>query len=193
MALSSSNVDVARVPSSLTVSAGATSAAVQVSAPTISSNVTATISASYNGVTRTASVTVTPPSLAPVFRVSYTGIAGSGTDLCFIDSPSGSLSCRFEADQSRGFPTRYLWTISVGNNRREFSSTGATVTPETTCSFFTGAVLDPWIEMDVSLRVERNGELSNSTARRTVNVGSHLHIGLGNNREVGYCDIPVPR
>jgi probable HAF family extracellular repeat protein len=58
VALSSSDTSVATVPASVTVPAGATSATFTVSTRSVSSDRTVTISASYGGVTRTATLTV---------------------------------------------------------------------------------------------------------------------------------------
>ena len=57
--LSSSNTSVATVPASVTVAAGQTSATFTVNTSRPSSNTSVTISAIYNGVTKTASLTVT--------------------------------------------------------------------------------------------------------------------------------------
>jgi hypothetical protein len=60
--LSSSNTTAARVPSSVTVAAGATSATFTVSTSAVAVSTTVTISADYSGATRSASLTVTPSS-----------------------------------------------------------------------------------------------------------------------------------
>jgi len=60
VALSSSNTVAARVPSSVTVAAGATSATFTVSTSAVAASTTATISGVYGGVTRSAALTVVP-------------------------------------------------------------------------------------------------------------------------------------
>jgi hypothetical protein len=60
VALSSSNTAAARVPSSVTVAAGATSATFTVSTSAVLASTTVSISGTYGGVTRSASLTVTP-------------------------------------------------------------------------------------------------------------------------------------
>src|SRR4029077_20234083 len=60
VALFSSNSAVASVPSSVTVPAGATSATFTVSTSAVTASTTVTISGSYGGGTRSASLTVTP-------------------------------------------------------------------------------------------------------------------------------------
>src|SRR2546422_4190253 len=59
--LSSSNTAVASVPSSVTVPAGATSATFTVTTSAVAASTPVTISASYGGVSKAASLTVTPP------------------------------------------------------------------------------------------------------------------------------------
>src|SRR2546421_3532260 len=61
VALSSSNTSVARVPASVTVAAGATSATFAVTTSAVSSSTAVSISGAYYGVTRSASLTVAPP------------------------------------------------------------------------------------------------------------------------------------
>lgn len=61
VALASSNSAAATLPASVTVSAGTNSRAVTVSTSAVAETATSQISATYNGVTRTAALTVTPP------------------------------------------------------------------------------------------------------------------------------------
>jgi len=71
VALSSSNTNVAQTPSSVMVAAGATSATFTVTTSAVASSTTVTISGTYGGVTRSASLTVTPV-LAPLGIASLT-------------------------------------------------------------------------------------------------------------------------
>lgn len=61
VALASSDTSVAAVPASVTVPAGTTSRSVTVTTSTVTATATPQVSATYGGVTRTASLTVTPP------------------------------------------------------------------------------------------------------------------------------------
>ena len=65
VALSSSNTAVATVPASVTVPAGVGSASAVVSTTAVSATATSVISATYNGVTRNVTMTVTPPAPPP--------------------------------------------------------------------------------------------------------------------------------
>jgi hypothetical protein len=70
--LSSSNTNVARTPSSVMVAAGATSATFTVSTTAVFASTTVSISGTYGGVTRSASLTVTPVPLPPLALASLT-------------------------------------------------------------------------------------------------------------------------
>jgi len=70
--LSSSNTNVARTPSSVTVAAGATSATFTVSTSVVLASTTVSISGAYGGATRSASLTVTPVPLPPLTLSSLT-------------------------------------------------------------------------------------------------------------------------
>lgn len=65
VALSSSNPSVVTVPPSVTVPSGASSSAVSVSTSSVTSTATSVVTATYNGVNRTATLTVTPPASQP--------------------------------------------------------------------------------------------------------------------------------
>src|SRR6266436_1003070 len=110
--LSSSDTTVARVLSSVTVAAGATSASFTVSTSAVAGSTTVSIFASYAGATRSASLTVTPappppPTLASLTlnpssvvggledstgTVTLTGPAPSGGAQVFLSSSNGAAS-----------------------------------------------------------------------------------------------------
>jgi hypothetical protein len=109
--LSSSNTTAARVPSSVTVAAGATSATFTVSTSAVAASTTITIPATYNGATRSASLTVAPAPPPPptvsslaldpanVFggqsstgTVTLTGPAPAGGAQVFLSSNSGAAT-----------------------------------------------------------------------------------------------------
>src|SRR3989475_2559584 len=78
VSLSSSDTSVATVPSSVIVPAGATTATFTVNTSTVTTSALVTISASYGGVTQTASVTVTPSPLPTLssLTLSPTSVVG---------------------------------------------------------------------------------------------------------------------
>jgi hypothetical protein len=80
--LSSGNTTAAKVPSSVTVAAGATSASFTVSTSVVAASTTVAISAAYGGATRSASLTVTavspPPPTLSSLSVNPTSVVGGG-------------------------------------------------------------------------------------------------------------------
>src|SRR6266436_3953665 len=74
----SSSASAATVPASVTVAAGATSANFTVSTSAVTTSTPVTISASYAGATKTASLTVNPPSGTPAgtYTLTITGTSG---------------------------------------------------------------------------------------------------------------------
>src|SRR2546425_249316 len=93
VSLSSSDASVATVPSSVTVPAGATTATFTVNTSTVTTSALVTISASYGGVTQTASVTVTPSPLPTLSSLtlsptSVVGGAQSSTGTVTLNGPA---------------------------------------------------------------------------------------------------------
>ena len=92
VALSSTNSNVARVTASVTVAAGATSATFAISTSAVSTSATVSISASYGGAARAASLTVTPPlpTLASLTLnpTSVFGGAQSSTGTVTLSAPA---------------------------------------------------------------------------------------------------------
>jgi hypothetical protein len=98
--LSSSNTTVARVPASVTVAAGATSATFTVSTSAVAASTAVTISGAYGGVSRTASLTVQPvPPPAPTLTsltLNPTSVVGglqpsTGTVTLSAPAPAGGV------------------------------------------------------------------------------------------------------
>jgi LmbE family N-acetylglucosaminyl deacetylase len=92
--LVSSNTSVGSVPSSVTVVANATTATFQVTTNAVASNTSVTISASYNGTTQNANLTVTPVAVAlSALTVSPGSVVGgspsTGTVTLSGPAPSG--------------------------------------------------------------------------------------------------------
>src|SRR5215210_7456834 len=100
--LSSSNTSAATVPASVTVPAGALSATFTVSTASVTASTSLTISGTYGGATRSATLTVTPPPAPPppaslwtvaVNPASVTGGASSqGTVTLTSPAPAGGFA-----------------------------------------------------------------------------------------------------
>jgi hypothetical protein len=106
VALSSSNTGAARVPSSVTVAAGATSATFTVSTSAVAASTTVTISAAYAGASRSASLTVTPAPPPPPTLASLTldpanvfgGQSSTGTVTLTGPAPAGGARVFLSSD-----------------------------------------------------------------------------------------------
>jgi len=105
--LSSSNTNVATVPSTVTVPAGATSANFTVSTQAVSSATSVTITASAGGVSRTATLTVNPaPSVTlQSLTISPTSVWGgstaTGTVTLSGPAPAGGVVVQLRSSSSR--------------------------------------------------------------------------------------------
>lgn len=96
--LSSSNMSAATVPASVTVPAGAFSATFTVSTTSVTASTSATITGAFGGVTRSATLTVTPPPppIGPAsLSVSPATVEGgnpvTGTVFLSVGAPAGGL------------------------------------------------------------------------------------------------------
>ncbi len=112
ISLASSNTAAARVPSSVAVAAGATNATVTVTTSAVSTQTAASLSATYNGVTRTASLTINPPGQTVTLTVIASGRGGERV----TSSPSG-ISVSTGSSGSAGFASGTRVTLSVTNGR----------------------------------------------------------------------------
>lgn len=139
--LSSSNTNVATVPSTVTVPAGATSANFTVSTQAVSSATSVTITASVGGVSRTATLTVNPaPSVTlQSLTISPTSVWGgstaTGTVTLSGPAPAGGVVVQLRSSSSRASVPSSV-TIPAGatsarftiQTRSAFSITTVTIT-----------------------------------------------------------------
>ena len=135
--LTSSNAGVASVPASVTVAAGATTATFGVTAAAVAASTGATLTATYNGVSRTTTLTVTPPpppsslSALAFSPVSVTGGASStGTVTLTSAAPAGGSLVTF-ADDSGATTVPGSVTVAAGATTATFAVTTTTVTMAT--------------------------------------------------------------
>ncbi|MCS7273523.1 MAG: S8 family serine peptidase [Fimbriimonadales bacterium] len=106
VSLSSSNPNVATVPSTVTVPAGATSANFTVSTRSVSSPTTVTITASANGVSRQATLTVNPAtvtlqSLTISPSAVWGGQSATGTVTLTGPAPAGDIVVQLHSSSNR--------------------------------------------------------------------------------------------
>jgi hypothetical protein len=125
--LSSSNTTVARAPSSVTVAAGAPSATFPVSTSAVAASTPVIISASYGGVTLTATLTVNPAPVAPSITaqpVSQTVTAGQTATFSVI--ASGTVPLGYQWQRNGG---------AIGNATSPSYTTPATSTSDNGAQF----------------------------------------------------------
>jgi len=138
--LESRNTDALKVPPTVTVPEGSRSATFTADSATIRSSTAVTVSASYAGVTTLATLTVRPPDMVADFKVTS---ESRGADVC-VTVPSGlsiRMDCALDARGSRGFPTRYQWTMRQGDKSTTWTSTDPTSRPPADCSVLGGGRL----------------------------------------------------
>ena len=151
--LSSGNPGIAKVPSGMTVQAGATTGTFSVDTSTVSVPSPVTIIATYLGVTKMAVLTVQPPPLVARFTVTS---PSRGADSCSIINGAGAVDCQIDASGSEGFAARFIWALRVGSNDFTQTTSDPVFLPGTSCGFLGGATLnsDGSLSMTVSLQVE---------------------------------------
>ena len=128
VSLTSTNTAVATVAASVTVPAGATSATTSVATSAVSSTTTSVISATRNGVTRTATLTVTPPAppapAATLDTVSLSpasvqgGSSSSATVTLTANAPAGGAVVSFSSSNPAVATVPASMTVPEGVNSR---------------------------------------------------------------------------
>ena len=141
VSLESSNLDIVKVPSSVVVAAGQIRNTFVVASTTIRFPTPATIEARYAGVGLKATITVGPPELTAVFSVTSDS---RGADICVIVATGAGgtrMDCVLDAKESRGFPSRYRWTMRNGDKSVSWQSSDSNTRPAVDCSVLDGGTL----------------------------------------------------
>ena len=139
VALSSTNAGVAAVPTTITVPAGSQSAVFAISTSTVTVSTTVTIRATLNGVTKTASLTVTPasPPPPPPAQNALLTVNASGRSGERITSSPAGISVTTGSSGSASFTVGTSVTLSVSGGRQAIwsgaCSSGGNKT--TSCTF----------------------------------------------------------
>jgi hypothetical protein len=179
--LESSNVDAARVPSSVTVPAGATTATFTVTTPTVQTRVNVTITASYAGVERIATLTVTLPTPRASFTVTS---PARGADVCVLINGGRQLDCRLDGRGSGGVIVRWSWVLTVVERLITQRTDGILAEIDTDCRLVNGANSSTdsndqrYVNMTIVLEViDRDGTQSSPTTR-TVRLYTNGNCGF---------------
>ena len=168
--LETTNTDVAKVPSNVSIAAGETTTTFAIETSTVRTPTTVTVEARYLGVAVRTTLTVVPPGISPQFRVVSPSV---GDDACAITSAAGAVDCVFDASRSTGFVAQYRWKLTVAGNELTFTMPEGSpaFTPTTTCAFLAGgSISNGEVAMVVTLQVQdREGNVSNPL-QRTIDV-----------------------
>ncbi len=141
VALSSSNTIVARTPASVTVAAGATSATFTIGTSAVSASTAVTISGTYSGVTKSASLTVTPaappaPTLSSL-TLNPTSVVGgvqssTGTVTLSGAAPAGGAIVVLSSSNTAAARVPASVTVAAGATAATFTVTTSAVFSSTT-------------------------------------------------------------
>jgi hypothetical protein len=182
VALASGNAAVAMPPASVTVAAGATSATFDITTVDVASSTAVQITGTYSGQARSATLTVNPAPLAPIFSVVSDS---KGDDACAIVG-AALLDCAFDATPSTGSIEEYRWTYFVGNNMASENTVNAETRPMSGCGFLGGQASTTvggveFIQMEVHLvlREAGTGNLSNEAVNANVRMFPNGQCGYG--------------
>jgi hypothetical protein len=172
-----SSHDAVKVPSNTSIAAGETSSSITVDTATVNVKTSATITATYQGVSMSTGLTVLAPPLVPRFTVVSTSL---GSEACAIVTSAGAVDCALDGSASGGFPGSYLWTLSVpgGGSLQISQPSPGPFTPQTTCGLLAGGTQsDGKVALTISLLLEdRQGNRSN-TEQRTIPLVTNRFCG----------------
>lgn len=123
--LSSSNTNAATVPANVTVTQGNTSAAFTVTGKTVAAATTVTISGTYNGVTKSATLTVNPPGVTVTgLTLNPTTVTGgspsTGTVTLSAAAPAGGITVALSSNNAAAtVPANVV--VAQGNTSATFT------------------------------------------------------------------------
>jgi len=136
--LSSSNTSAATVPASVTVPAGALSATFTVSTASVTASTTLTISGTYGGATRSATLTVAPPSAPAALStvsVSPTSVTGGssaqGTVTLTSPAPAGGFAVSLSSSHTAAATVPAGVSVAQGATSATFAIATSAVTAST--------------------------------------------------------------
>ena len=181
--LTSSNPTVAQVPATVMVVGGQSSASFTINTSTVSSNASSTISATFNGTTRTAPLSVLAPGLEASFSVSS---SSKGSDGCTLGPGTDETDCVLDASNSRGFIHLYFWTYWTGSapigHQTEQSRSAFQL--DTDCAFFENgrggddSSGNKYVQMTVQLIVQDRVGARSAPVQRSVRLYPNRKCGF---------------
>jgi len=136
------------------------------------------LTASYQGVTMSTTLTILAPPLVPRFTVVSTSV---GSEACAIVNGAGGVDCALDGSASQGFPSSYIWTLSVsgGGSQQISQPEPGPFTPQTSCGVLAGGTQsDGKVALTISLAIEdRQGNRSSNTETRTIPLVTNHNCG----------------
>ena len=165
--LESSNIDAARVPATVTVPAGSTSATFAVSTATVDTRKEITIRATYADLARTVTLVVTLPRPRASFTVTSPTL---GSDRCRMIERGLELDCRLDGSSSDGRIVKWSWSLEAQERVTSDKPDAAFNEIDVDCGMVEGISGDTdsngrYTSMRVSLEVtDRDGD-RNQTSR----------------------------
>jgi hypothetical protein len=181
--LASSNPSVAQVPATVMIAGGQSSASFAVNTSTVPNNATSTISATYNGGTRTATLSVLAPGLEAIFGVSS---PVKGSDGCVLGPRTDEADCVLDASNSRGFIGQYVWTYWTGSTPIGHSTEQArsALQIDSDCAFFENgrggddSSGNRYVQMTVQLIVQDRVGTRSAPVQRTIRLYPNRMCGF---------------
>ncbi len=123
------------VPASVTVAAGASSASFAISTSYASAATSVTITATYNGVSKSTTTTLKPPSLSAVYVTSSITGGRSGSGSVYLDAPAGTGGVTVAlTSSSSSLVVPSSVTIAAGASSTTFSAVAAVVSASTSAT-----------------------------------------------------------
>ena len=135
--LTSSNTTAAQVPASVTVAAGATTATFSITTSSVANSTSVTLSGSYNGSVKTATLTVNPASTVSLSSVAVSpttvtgGSSSSGTVTLSGAAPTGGATVTLTSSNTAAAQVPANVTVVAGATTATFSVTTSSVTSST--------------------------------------------------------------
>lgn len=166
-AVSLSSGDPISVPASVTVPAGSLTTTFTVSTRAVGGTIAGTITASYGGVSASAVLSVTRPTVA---TASF-GVTGpTETDTCTLTNGGNTLNCTFNGSTSTapGTIIAWDWSYGVATTFAQTTSGPVLTMPAVNCSMLPPPPLPPgvsWFMMTVTLKI--HDDLGNVSAQAT--------------------------
>ena len=176
--LSVTRSDIVKIPSSVLVPQGATSATFVMDISTVPTRTNVPVTASWEGVTVFRPLTVTLPIPRAAFRVTSPTL---GEDACVLNNGGLLLDCRLDASPSDGRIVQWFWTLEVSQQIRQDKRERTFFEIDVSCGFVRNASNNAdsngrYVNMRITLRVTDSDGTSNITTR-TVNLYTNGNCG----------------